>query len=374
MNFSLNEEQMMLQDSIEKFIDNDYDFETRQKIAASKTGFSPDVWRTFAELGWTAVPFSEDDGGFDGGAIELMVMMQLFGRGLVVEPYLANIVLAGGILGRTASPEQKEKWLHPIITGKLQATLTFVEPQSRYDIANIAATATADGDAWTLNGNKGFVLNGGNAELFIVPARSGGAQTDQDGITLFAVPADSDGVTCNAYATVDGQQAAEVTFENVFVDAGAVLGEVGGGYAAFDAVIDEATLAVCAEAVGIMQILREKTLEYSKSRIQFGVPIGSFQALQHRMVDMLTDCEQSISLLLWATMVNASDSADAKQAISAIKYQIGTAGQKVGQEVVQIHGGMGVSWELDIAHYFKRLTAIGQMFGNADWHLDKLAT
>ena len=374
MNFSLNEEQMMLQDSIEKFIDNDYDFETRQKIAASKAGFSPDVWRTFAELGWTAVPFSEDDGGFDGGAIELMVMMQLFGRSLVVEPYLANIVLAGGILGRTASPEQKEKWLHPIIAGELQATLTFVEPQSRYDIANIAATATADGDAWTLNGNKGFVLNGGNAELFIVPARSGGAQTDQDGITLFAVPADSDGVTCNAYATVDGQQAAEVTFENVFVDAGAVLGEVGGGYAALDAVIDEATLAVCAEAVGIMQILREKTLEYSKSRIQFGVPIGSFQALQHRMVDMLTDCEQSISLLLWATMVNASDSADAKQAISAIKYQIGTAGQKVGQEAVQIHGGMGVSWELDIAHYFKRLTAIGQMFGNADWHLDKLAT
>ena len=374
MNFSLNEEQMMLQDSIEKFINNDYDFETRQKIAASKAAFSPDVWRTFAELGWTAVPFSEDDGGFDGGAIELMVMMQLFGRGLVVEPYLANIVLAGGILGRTASPEQKEKWLHPIIAGELQATLAFVEPQSRYDIANIATTAAADGDAWTLNGNKGFVLNGGNAELFIVPARSGGAQTDQDGITLFAVPADSDGVTCNAYATVDGQQAAEVTFKNVFVDAGAVIGEVGGGYAALDAVIDGATLAVCAEAVGIMQILREKTLEYSKSRIQFGVPIGSFQALQHRMVDMLTDCEQSISLLLWATMVNASDSADAKQAISAIKYQIGTAGQKVGQEAVQIHGGMGMSWELDIAHYFKRLTAIGQMFGNADWHLDKLAT
>ncbi len=374
MNFSLNEEQLMLQDSIEKFIDNDYDFETRQKIAASDSAFSPDVWRIFAELGWTAVPFSEDDGGFDGGPIELMVIMQLFGRGLVVEPYLANIVLAGGILGRTAGPEQKEKWLQPIIAGELQATLAFVEPQSRYDIANIATAAAADGDAWTLNGNKGFVLNGGNAELFIVPARSSGAQTDQDGITLFAVPADSDGVICNAYATVDGQQAAEVTFEDVLVDAGAVLGEVGGGFAALDAVIDAATLAVCAEAVGIMQILREKTLEYSKSRVQFGVPIGSFQALQHRMVDMLTDCEQSISLLLWATMVNASDSADAKQSISAIKYQVGTAGQKVGEEAVQIHGGMGVSWELDIAHYFKRLTAIGQMFGNADWHLDKLAT
>ncbi len=373
MNFSLNEEQIMLQDSIEKFIDNDYDFETRQEIAASDTGFSPDVWRIFAELGWTAVPFSEDDGGFDGGAIELMVVMQLFGRGLVVEPYLANIVLAGGILRRTASPEQKKKWLHPIIAGELQATLAFVEPQGRYDIANIATAAAPDGDAWTLNGSKGLVLNGGNAELYIVPARSGGTQTDQDGITLFAVPADSDGITCNAYATVDGQQAAEVTFENVRVDAGAVLGEVDDGFAAFDAVIDEATLAVCAEAVGIMQVLRDKTLEYSKNRIQFGVPIGSFQALQHRMVDMLTDCEQSVSLLLWATMVNASGSADAKRAISAIKYQVGTAGQKVGQEAVQIHGGMGVSWELDIAHYFKRLTAIGQMFGNSDWHLDKLA-
>ncbi len=374
MNFSLNEEQMMLQDSIEKFIDNDYDFETRQKIAASDTGFSPDVWRTFAELGWTAVPFSEDDGGFDGGAIEIMVVMQLLGRGLVVEPYLANIVLAGSVLRRAASPEQKEKWLHPIIAGELQATLAFVEPQGRYDIANIATVATADGGAWTLNGNKGFVLNGGNAGLFIVPARSGGAQTDQDGITLFAVPADSDGVICNAYPTVDGQQAAEVAFENVHVDAGAVLGETGGGFTTLDAVIDEATLAVCAEAVGIMQVLRVKTLEYSKSRVQFGVPIGSFQALQHRMVDMLTDCEQSVSLLLWATMVNASGGPEAKRAISAIKYQVGTAGQKVGQEAVQIHGGMGMSWELDIAHYFKRLTAIGQMFGNADWHLDLLAS
>ena len=373
MNFSLNEEQLMLQDSIDKFIDNDYDFETRQEIAASDAGFSPDVWRIFAELGWTAVPFSEDDGGFDGGAIELMVMMQLFGRGLIVEPYLANIVLAGGILRRTASAKQKQKWLHPIIAGELQATLAFVEPQGRYDIANIATAAAADGDVWTLNGSKGLVLNGGNAQLFIVPARSGGAQTDQDGITLFAVPAESDGITCNAYATVDGQQAAEVKFKNVRVDAGAVLGEVGGGFAALDAVIDEATLAICAEAVGIMQVLRDKTLEYSKNRVQFGVPIGSFQALQHRMVDMLTDCEQTISLLLWATMVNSSGSADAKRAISAIKYQVGTAGQKVGQEAVQIHGGMGVSWELDIAHYFKRLTAIGQMFGNSDWHLDKLA-
>ncbi len=373
MNFSLSEEQMMLQDSIEKFIENDYDFETRQEIAASDAGFSPDVWRIFAELGWTAVPFSEDDGGFDGGAIELMVMMQLFGRGLVVEPYLANIVLAGGILRRTASPEQKQKWLHPIIAGELQATLAFVEPQGRYAIANIATVAAINGDAWRLNGRKGLVLNGGNAQLYIVPARSGGAQSDQDGITLFAVPADSDGITRHAYATVDGQQAAEVAFENVRVDAGAVLGDVGGGFAALDAVIDEATLAVCAEAVGIMQVLRDKTLEYSKNRVQFGVPIGSFQALQHRMVDMLTDCELSISLLLWATMVNASGSADAKRAISAIKYQVGTAGQKVGQEAVQIHGGMGVSWELDIAHYFKRLTVICQMFGNSDWHLDKLA-
>jgi alkylation response protein AidB-like acyl-CoA dehydrogenase len=351
MDFSFNEIQSMLDDSVEKFIANDYDFETRQKYAASKRGYSPEVWQTFAELGWTSVPFSEDDGGFGGGPTDLMVLMLRFGKGLVVEPYLANIVLAGGVLRRAASAEQKERWLQPIIAGELQSALAYTEPQSRYDIADIRTTATADGDGWVLSGEKGVVFNGGNAELLIVAARISGAQDDEDGITLFAVPADSDGLDVRSYATVDGQQAAEISLDNVAVDGAGVIGEPGKGLAALDAAIDDATLAVCAEAVGIMQIMTDKTVEYSKNRMR----------------------EQSYSLLLWATMLAAQDDADAKHAMHSIKYQVGTVGRKVGQEAVQIHGGMGVSWEVDIAHYFKRLTTIDQILGNADWHLDRLA-
>ncbi len=373
MEFSYTDVQSMLQESIEKFIANDYDFERRQQYAGSDLGHSPEVWSMFAELGWTAVPFAEEDGGFDGGPVEIMVMMQQFGRGLLVEPFLANVVLAGGVLRRAASDEQKERWLQPLIAGELQATLAVAEPQSRYELANVATTATRDGDGWVLNGHKGVVLNGGNAQLVIVPARSSGEQTDRSGITLFAVDATASGITCRDYPTVDGLRAAEVLLDGVRVDAGAVIGDVDGGYNTFEAVVDEATLAICAEAVGIIQVMTEKTVEYSKSRQQFGVPIGSFQALQHRMVDMLTACEQSYSLLLWACLANADGTDDAKRSISAIKYQVGTVGKTVGQEAVQLHGGMGVTWDLDIAHYFKRLTAIGQVFGNADWHLDKLA-
>ena len=373
MDFSLSEVQTMLTDSVEKFISNEYGFESRQKYAASELGYSAEVWQTFAELGWTAVPFSEADGGFDGGPIELMVMMQQFGRGLIVEPYLENVVLAGGVLRRVANDSQKAKWLQPLIEGELQATLAFTEPQSGYNFGDVETTATADGDDWIINGRKGVVPNGGNAGLLIIPARTSGDSSDLDGISLFAVGGHADGVSRRSYPTVDGHQAAEIELQDVRVESSAMLGTTGDGYGVLDAVLDDATLAVCAEAVGIMQILTDKTVEYSKARVQFGVPIGSFQALQHRMVDMLTACEQSYSLLMWAAMAAADGSDEAQQAVSAIKYHIGTAGQKVGQEAVQIHGGMGVSWDLDIAHYFKRLTTIGQLFGNADWHLDKLA-
>jgi alkylation response protein AidB-like acyl-CoA dehydrogenase len=373
MEFSFTDVQAMLQESIEKFITNDYDFGRRQQYAATDLGYSPEVWAMFAELGWTTVPFAEEDGGFDGGPVELMVMMQQFGRGLLVEPFLANIVLAGGVLRRAANDAQKARWLQPIIAGELQATLAVVEPQSRYELANVATSATQDGGGWLLSGNKGVVLNGGNAQLIIVPARTAGEQADRDGITLFAVDSSTAGWKCKDYPTVDGLRAAEIHLDNLRVEADAVLGDVGAGLDVFEAVVADATLAVCAEAVGIMQIMTEKTVEYAKSREQFGVPIGSFQALQHRMVDMLTACEQSYSLLLWACLANADGTEDAQRSISAIKYQIGTAGKKVGQEAVQLHGGMGVTWDLDIAHYFKRLTAIGQVFGNADWHLDRLA-
>lgn len=374
MDFSLSEEQQMLADSVAKFIEKDYEFDTRQKFAGSQLGFSAEVWNTFAELGWTAIPFDEADGGFDGGPIELMLIMQQFGRGLVVEPFLANIVLAGGVLSRVADDEQKTKWLSPLISGDSHAALAFVEPQSRYEINNVASTATADANGWRVNAKKGVVFNGGHADLLIVPARTSGEPTDANGITLFAVAGTADGVKRRAYTTVDGHQAAEIELRDVWLDANSVLGDVDGGFAPLSAVINAATLAVCAEAVGIMQVMTHKTVEYSKNRVQFGVPIGSFQALQHRMVDMLTACEQSYSLLLWASLANTDATAEASNAISALKYQIGTAGQHVAEEAVQMHGAMGVTWELDIAHYFKRMTAIGQIFGNADWHLDRLAS
>lgn len=373
MDFSLTEEQSMLQDSVAKFIDNDYDFEKRQAIAESDKGYSEEFWQMFADLGWTSVPFSEEDGGFGGGPLEIMLMMEQFGRGLVVEPYLANIVLAGGVLRRLATTGQKEQWLNSIIDGSKQTAFAFTEAQARYSLSDVLTTAKADGDNYVINGHKAVVMNGGRADFLIVAARTGGGQTDEDGISLFIVDADSAGISRAGYQTVDAHQGAEIRFENVQVPAANILGEVGKGYATIDAVIDEATLASCAEAVGIMQALLKRTVEYSKSRVQFGVPISSFQALQHRMVDMLMGCEQSKSLLLWATMVNCDSSAEAKKAISAIKYQIGTTGRKVGQEAVQIHGGMGVSWELDVAHYFKRLTAIEIMFGNADYQLDRYA-
>jgi alkylation response protein AidB-like acyl-CoA dehydrogenase len=372
MDLSLNEVQAMLADSIEKFVANDYDFETRQKYSGSELGYSNDVWQTFADLGWTAVLFSEDDGGFDGGPVELMVVMERLGRGLVVEPYLANVVLAGGILKRAANDAQRSEWLQPVISGDLQATLAFVERQARYDFKSVATTAKKDGDSWIINGAKGYVLNGSNADILIVPARTSGERNEQDGITLFGITANSEGLSIRGYETVDGQRAAEISLHDVNVSADQVIGEVDDGYAALAGAISDATLAVCAEAVGIMNVLTEKTIEYSKSRVQFGVPISSFQALQHRMVEMYTACEQSRSLLMWAAMAIEAGGEDSSKAIHSLKYQIGTAGTLVGEEAVQIHGGMGVTWELDVAHYFKRLTAINLMFGNADWHLDRL--
>ena len=374
MDFSLSEVQAMLADSVDKFIANEYDFDTRQDYAGSPTGFSADAWATMAELGWTAVPFSEEDGGFGGGPVDMMVLMQHLARGLVVEPYLANVILAGGVLQRLATPEQKERWLQPMMTGELHAALAFNEPQARYDLASIATTASRDGDDWVINGHKGIVLNGDTADIIIVPARTSGDERDTSGITMFAVSADAEGVSRNSYATVDGLRAAEVHLDNVRVASDAMLGEVDGGFAALDATIDEATLAICAEAVGIMKVLTDKTVEYSKSRVQFGVPIGTFQELQHRMVDMLSACEKAQSLLIWAVMAYADGGEEAKRAVSSIKFLISTDGRSLGEDAVQIHGGMGVTWELDVAHYFKRLTAIGTLFGNADFHLDKLAS
>jgi alkylation response protein AidB-like acyl-CoA dehydrogenase len=371
MDFSVTDEQAMLVDSVARFIDNDYDFDTRQKIAAGDASFSREMWQTFAQLGWTAVLFDEADGGLGGGPVELMLMMEQFGRGLVVEPFLPTIVLAGSVLKRTANATQKEQWLAPLIGGDLQAALAFAEPQSRFNLADITTTATNEDTHYLLNGKKSFVLNGGDAALLIVPARTAGETRDRDGITLFALPADAPGINRNAYPTVDAHSAADIALTDVVAPPDSILGGAGRGFEALRAAVDDATLAVSAEATGILRTMHDKTVEYSKNRVQFGVPIGSFQALQHRMVDMLMVCEQCRSLLLWTAMVAASGGNDAASAISALKYQIGSGGRLVAQEAVQIHGGMGVTWELDIAHYFRRFTAIETLFGNSDFHLDR---
>ncbi len=375
MDFSLSDEQTMLQDSVARFIDNDYDFETRQKLAASDRGFSDSLWQQFAELGWTAVPFSEADGGLDGGAVETMLIMEQFGRGLVLEPYLASVVLAGGVLRRAASPAQRERWLPALIDGSQIATLAFAEPQSRYRLDDVVTSAARDGDDFVLNGHKAVVLAGDSADLLIVSARTSGTQHSPEGLTLFAIPADAPGLSRRAYPTVDGLRAAEITLTDVRVHADDVLGDIDAGGPVLSAAVDDGALAVSAEALGIMQKLNEKTLDYTRSRVQFGTPIAAFQALQHRMVDMFMDAEQSRSLLYWAVMSADADDATARAvAVSAMKYQVGSAGRKLGQEAVQLHGGMGVTWELDVAHYFKRLTSIDTLFGNADYHLERFIT
>lgn len=372
MDFSISEEQQMLADSVTRFIDQQYDFDTRQQVAASDAGFSAQTWGEFVEMGWTAVPFGEDDGGLGGGPVELMLMFEQFGRGLVVEPYLASIVMAGGVLKRLAGAEQKSRWLAPLLEGNI-ATLAFTEPQSRYRLHDVQLTATADGDRYLLNGRKSVVLAGDLAETLVVSARTSGQATDESGISLFVLDPGGEGIERQGYATVDGHRAADFELTAAAVPADQLLGPEGEGLSTLREVIDEATFAVCAEAVGIMQTLHEKTLEYTKSRVQFGRPIAGFQALQHRMVDTFMLCEQTRSLLLWAAMTSADEDADAAaQAVSTLKYQVGSAGRKVGEEAVQLHGGMGVTWELDVAHYFKRLTAINMLFGNADHHLDRL--
>ena len=374
MDLSISEEQSAIRDVISRFIENEYDFEKRMSIAEGDSAFDSDVYNFFVEQGFTAIPFSEEDGGLNGGPVETMLIMKEIGRGLVLEPYLENVILAGGVLKRLATDEQKSKWLSKIINGELQSTLAFTEPQSRFNLNDVATVAKENGDKVIINGKKSFVLNGKEADIIIVPARTSGSQTETAGISLFVVESDLPGITKNNYKSVDGHSASEITFKNVEVNKDNLLGEIGKGYQTLESTIDDATLAVCAEATGIMKSLHDKTVEYSKNRVQFGVPIGGFQALQHRMVDTLMACEETESILLWALTTNQDDSSSLKKAISGLKYQIGTAGKHVGQEAVQLHGGMGISWELDIAHFFKRLSSIEILFGNADFHMKRFLT
>ena len=372
MDFSFSEEQGLLQDSIQRYIQNSYPFDARQKILKSEEGFSRENWATFAELGWLALPFKEASGGFGGSAVETMIMMEEFGKGLVVEPYVSTVIMAGSVIEAGGTTEHIEGVLADIIAGTKFASLAYVEPQARFNLADVTTTAKVEGDGYVINGFKGVVLGGPSADVLVVPVRTSGDQKDESGITLFLVEASADGISKRDYPTIDGFQASEINLDQVSVAASAVLGEVDKGLGLLELGINSGILAVGAEAVGAMEVLYKTTVEYCKTREQFGQPIGKFQVLQHRMVDMFMEHEQAKSLLYMAALrMSEGDEIEALKAVSALKVQIGKGGRFVGQNAIQLHGGMGMTDELNVGHYFKRLTAIETLFGNVDHHLKK---
>jgi len=373
MNFSLSAEQQMLQDSISRFVQKDYDFDTRMKLVKSEVGYSQDNWKLFAELGWLMVPFSEADGGLGGSAADLMVVMEELGKGIVIEPFLATTVLAGGVIAKLGSDGQKESLLGGIMEGSLQLALAYAEPASRYELANVATTAKENNLGYILNGHKAVVLNAGASDKIIVAARTSGQANDRSGISLFVVDANSEGVNVQAYRTQDGGRAGEVRLENVLVSGDQLLGKEGEALPVIESVLDRATLAICSEAVGAMEVIIQKTVEYTKTRVQFGVPIAKFQALQHRMADMFIEQQQAKSIVLMAAMKLDQDSDDSAKSIAAMKSLVGRASRKVGQEAIQIHGGIGVTDELDVGHYFKRMTMIELLFGNSDYQTQRFS-
>lgn len=374
MDFSFTEEQTLLRNSVQKFVQNDYDFDKRRAIAKSETGWKRENWKQFAELGLLGAPFAEDFGGLGGGPVETMIIMEEFGRGLVIEPYLGTVVLAGGFLTHGGSKAQKEHFIPEIIEGKRVFAFAFAEPQGRYNLADLAVTAKKSGSGYTLNGHKAVVIGAPWADSLIVTARTGGGQRDEKGVSVFVVDKKAKGVSCRDYPTVDGLRASEVTFENVALGADALIGHEGDGLPLVERVVDEGIAALSAEAIGAMKVLNDTTVEYCKTRKQFGVPIGKFQVLQHRMVDMFMNYEQSVSITYMVTLKLSESETERKKAASAAKVQIGKAGRFIGQNAVQLHGGMGMTDELNVGHFFKRLTMIDTMFGNVDHHLKRYAS
>jgi alkylation response protein AidB-like acyl-CoA dehydrogenase len=318
-------------------------------------------------------PFAEDFGGLGGGPVETMIIMEEFGRGLVIEPYLGTVVLAGGFLNHGGSKAQKEQFIPEIIEGKRVFAFAFAEPQGRYNLADLAVTAKKSGAGYTLNGHKAVAIGAPWADSLIVTARTGGGQRDEKGVSVFVVDKKAKGVSCRDYPTVDGLRASEITFENVALGADALIGHEGDGLPLVERVVDEGIAALSAEAIGAMKVLNDATVEYCKTRKQFGVPIGKFQVLQHRMVDMFMNYEQSVSITFMVTLKLGESDAERRKAASAAKVQIGKAGRFIGQNAVQLHGGMGMTDELSVGHYFKRLTMIDTMFGNVDHHLKRYA-
>ena len=368
MNFEFSEEQQMVRDSIARFVQDDYDWDTRREIVASESGISDQAWQTFAELGWLSIPFAEEDGGFGGNIVDTMVIMEEIGKGLIVEPYLPSVLLFGGLLARAGSEAQRSQWLPGVIDGTTSGAFAYLERHSRFEIADCKTLATASADGWILNGEKVVVFNGANGNQLMVLARTSGQQWDREGLSLFVVAADAAGVERVSYAMMDGQRVANITFSEVALGADALIGEAGQAMDAVDAVVREATIGLMAEAVGCMSTLNAKTVEYTKTREQFGVAIGSFQSLQHRMVETMIAYEQAKSLLFKAVCEYQEDPASADATVNALKVLMDRNAKLVYGEAIQMHGGMGITDELDIGHYAKRLMMINTTFGDATYH------
>ena len=369
MDFDLSDEQRLLKESIDRLILDQYQFQQRKQYMAEPPGFSAAMWSRFAEQGLLGLPFPEAQGGFGGGRIETMIVTEAFGRGLVVEPYFATVILAGGLLRRAADPALLAALVPQITAGTLKLAFAHVERHSRYDLANVTTTARKDGVDYVLNGAKSVVLHGDAADKLLITARISGSTMDRDGIGLFLVDAGARGVMRRGYPTQDGLRASEVTLTGV---RGSVLSD--NALPSIEHAIDEAIAALCAEAVGTMQAMHDLTLEYLKTRKQFGRPIGSFQVLQHRSVDMLTALEQARSMAMFAAvMADEENPIERRRAIAAAKVQIGRSGRHIGQEAVQLHGGIGMTMEYSVGHYFKRMTMIDQLYGDADRQLAELA-
>lgn len=374
MDFRLNEEQQMLQDTVARLVRGEYSFEKRLEFSETELGFSADFWRQLSELGLTAVPFSEELGGFGGGGVEVQSVMAELGRGLCLEPYMQSVILGGGLIGQAGNDRQKENWLAGIASGELKAAVGLQEPQSFYDLNNVETRAEKNGEGYLLSGRKAVVIGGHCADLIIVSARTSGDSDSADGISLFAFSPDTDGIERRTYPTIDGAKGCDITLNNVQVGADALLGDEGQACSVIEYQAGRAIAALCAEAVGVMEMANELTLDYLKQRKQFGVPIGKFQVLQHRMVDMMSELEQARSMAILAASVADSEQSDERRRVlAAAKNVIGRAGQFISEAGIQSHGGIGMTWEYNFAHYAKRLIAINHQLGDDDFHLERYA-
>jgi alkylation response protein AidB-like acyl-CoA dehydrogenase len=371
MDFNTTDEQTMLRDTVSRYLADTYTFDNRMKTVHAfgngGKGWNPAVWKAFAEeLGILGAPFAEAHGGLGGGAIENMILMEEIGRALVIEPYLPTVVIAGGAL-KASGGALADAVIPEIIAGKAVIAFAYAEPQGRYDLADLRTTARKDGAGYSLSGHKSVVYSAPYATHFLVTVRTAGGQRDKGGVSLFLIPADLKGITRRDYPTVDGSAASEVYFENVSLGADMLVGGEGEALPLIEQIVDEATAALCAEACGVTRVLHATTLDYAKQRKQFGKAIGEFQVIQHRLVDMFMEVEQAVSITLMATL--KLDDAERGQAVSAAKSKVGKACKFVGQNAVQIHGGIGISNELAVGHYFKRSTMIESQFGSVDHHL-----